>query len=195
MSKRNKVDVPVVDVPVVDVPVVDVPVVDVPVVAPTVVTVAKALLAVAGMQPSATLQVAGTTLPNPLHVPHGASKRSMALAVYNAVCAKGFTDVQAQRLASVVLVLTGVGYCHATRKVLVGEVRGKRGLVGYIKPCAAWWNSASNTAKAALVQGYANTVVTACIGDTTDFGAALPKVETMLDKYLVKYGADTTDLG
>ena len=166
-----------------------------PITGMAVVAVAKTMLAIAGMLPPNTIKVKGNTLPNPLHVPHGASKRSMALAVYNAVVGIGYTDTQAQRLASMLLVITGVGYCHATRKVLVGEVRGKRGLVGYIKPNATWWNTTSNTAKAVLVQAYANGIVAGCIGDAQgDYGTALPQAETMMEKYLVAYGEDTTTL-
>jgi hypothetical protein len=161
----------------------------------TVVTVAKALLAVAGMLPSVTTTIKGSTLPNPLHLPHGASKRSMALAVYNAVQAMGYSDDQCKRLSSVLLVLTGVGYCHATHKVLVGEVHGSRGLVGYIKPTAAWWSTASNTAKAQLVQAYASAIVNGCIGEASgDYAKALPMAEGTMHKYLAVYGEETTNL-
>lgn len=161
----------------------------------TVATVAKALLQVAGMVPPVTTTVKGNTLPNPLHLPHGASKRAMALAVYNAVTALGYDDTQARRLSSVLLVLTGVGYCHATHKVLVGEVHGSRGLVGYIKPTAAWWSTTSNTAKAQLVQTYANGIVQGCINDAQgDYSKALPMAESMMQRYIAVYGEETTNL-
>lgn len=164
-------------------------------VAATVVTVAKALLAVAGMVPSATLTVKGSTLPNPLHVPHGASKRAMALAVYNAVMAMGYGENEVKRLSGVLLVLTGVGYCHATRKVLVGELHGSRGLAGYIKPSAAWWSTTSNVAKAALVQTYANSIVQGVIGEAQgDYAKASTLADSTLNKYLAVYGEDATNL-
>ena len=161
---------------------------------PTIITVAKALLAVAGMLPAATVTIGSNVLPNPLHLPHGASKRAMALAVYNAVSGMGYGDAETKRLSGVLLVVTGVGYCHATGKVLIGEVKGKRGLVGYIKPNAAWWTTTSNVAKAQLVQAYANTIVKGCIGEATDYATACNMADTVMGKYVTKYGDDTVDL-
>ena len=160
-----------------------------------VVTVAKVLLAVAGMLPPVETVIKGNKLPNPLHLPHGASKRAMALAVYQAVTKLGYGDSEVKRLSGILLVLTGVGYCHATGKVLVGEVHGSRGLAGYIKPNAAWWGTTSNTAKAVLVQAYANGIVEGCIGDARgDYAKALPMAESMMQRYITVYGEESINL-
>lgn len=167
----------------------------VPTAAATVITVAKALLHVAGIKPAIETVVGGVTLPNPLHLPHGASKRAMALAVYNAVAAMGYTDDQTKRLSGVLLVLTGVGYCHATQKVLVGEIHGSRGLAGYIKPAAAWWNTTSNVAKAQLVQAYANGIVKGVIGNAEgDYTKATTLADATMHKYITVYGEEKTVL-
>jgi hypothetical protein len=171
-------------------------------VATTVLSVAKVLLAVAGSKPSVSTVVKGNTLPNPLHLPHGASKRAMALAVYNAVCGVGyvangvgFTEDQVKRLSGVLLVLTGVGYCHATGKVLVGELHGTRGLAGYIKPTAAWWGTTSNAAKAKLVQAYADNIVQGVIGEANgDYAKATMQADSTMQRYLAVYGEETTNL-
>jgi len=168
----------------------------------TPVTVAKVVLAVAGIKPPEFINLETNNgvvaYKVPLHVKGACSKRALATALHNAIMRKGYTSEQAESLGSRLFVICGglwvADNSDATGHVAIGECKGNKGATGYVKASKAWWTAQANVSKAdSLLPQVAALVDYLCIdaNGNADYAQAVVRTELACNKYRDTYKAFT----